>query len=79
MTYGEKHRREWYLPQEEAYPILKRAWDAGINFFDTANVYSFGASETILGTHSHSLSNTKLMSVKLNQRPGSVVYPQETF
>lgn len=50
MTYGDKKWREWVLPQEEAYPFLKRAWDAGINFYDTANMYSIGVSETVLGT-----------------------------
>ena len=49
MTYGSKKWREWILEEEEAKPFVKRALDAGINFFDTADVYSFGASEEVLG------------------------------
>jgi aryl-alcohol dehydrogenase (NADP+) len=49
MTYGDKSWREWILTEEESAPFLKRALDVGINFFDTANVYSFGASERVLG------------------------------
>ncbi len=49
MTYGSKKWREWILEEDEARPFVKRALDAGINFFDTADVYSFGASEEVLG------------------------------
>lgn len=49
MSYGSKKWREWVLEEEEARPFVKRALDAGINFFDTADVYSFGASEEVLG------------------------------
>jgi aryl-alcohol dehydrogenase-like predicted oxidoreductase len=49
MTYGSKKWREWVLEEPEARPFVKRALDAGINFFDTADVYSFGASEEVLG------------------------------
>jgi aryl-alcohol dehydrogenase (NADP+) len=49
MTYGSKKWREWILGEEEAKPFVKRALDAGVNFFDTADVYSFGASEEVLG------------------------------
>ena len=49
MTYGSKKWREWILEEEEARPFVKRALDAGINFFDTADVYSLGASEEVLG------------------------------
>ena len=42
MTYGSKKWREWILEEEEAKPFVKRALDAGINFFDTADVYSLG-------------------------------------
>ncbi len=49
MTYGSKSWRPWILEQDEARPFLKRALDAGINFFDTADVYSLGASEQVLG------------------------------
>jgi aryl-alcohol dehydrogenase (NADP+) len=49
MTYGSKKWREWVLEEEESRPFIKRALDAGINFFDTADVYSVGVSEEILG------------------------------
>jgi aryl-alcohol dehydrogenase-like predicted oxidoreductase len=51
MTYGEPGRgtHEWTLPEAEARPFITRALAAGINFFDTANVYSAGSSEEILG------------------------------
>ena len=49
MTYGSKKWRDWVLEESEARPFVKRALDAGINFFDTADVYSFGASEEVLG------------------------------
>ncbi len=51
MTYGEPKRgnHEWTLPEAESRPFIARALEAGINFFDTANVYSAGSSEEILG------------------------------
>jgi 1-deoxyxylulose-5-phosphate synthase len=49
MTYGSKKWREWILTEEEAKPFVKKALDAGINFFDTADVYSLGESEKITG------------------------------
>jgi aryl-alcohol dehydrogenase-like predicted oxidoreductase len=49
MTYGAKTWREWVLEEEESRPIIQRAVEAGINFFDTADVYSLGESERITG------------------------------
>src|SRR5215471_12527275 len=49
MTYGSKRWREWVLEEEESRPFLRRALELGINFFDTADVYSHGVSEEILG------------------------------
>jgi aryl-alcohol dehydrogenase (NADP+) len=49
MSYGSKSWREWVLEEKEAVPFIQRAWEAGINFFDTADVYSLGESEKILG------------------------------
>jgi aryl-alcohol dehydrogenase (NADP+) len=49
MTYGSKKWREWVLDEKQAKPLVKRALDAGINFFDTADVYSTGESERITG------------------------------
>jgi aryl-alcohol dehydrogenase (NADP+) len=49
MTYGSPQWREWVLPAEEAKPFVRRALELGINFFDTADMYSLGASEEALG------------------------------
>jgi 1-deoxyxylulose-5-phosphate synthase len=46
---GSTLRWEWALKEDEARPFFKRAIELGVNFFDTANVYSFGASEEITG------------------------------
>src|SRR5438477_2634719 len=49
MTYGSRKWREWVLEEEQARPLIRQAIEAGINFFDTADMYSLGASEEILG------------------------------
>lgn len=49
MTYGSKKWREWVLEEEESRPFIKRALELGINFFDTADMYSAGESEAIVG------------------------------
>jgi 1-deoxyxylulose-5-phosphate synthase len=49
MTYGSSKWRDWVLDEEASRPFIKAAIDAGINFFDTADVYSMGASEEVLG------------------------------
>ncbi|WP_416413031.1 aldo/keto reductase [Pantoea sp. App145] len=51
MTFGDPMRgnHAWTLPEESGRPLIKQALDAGINFFDTANSYSDGSSEEIVG------------------------------
>jgi aryl-alcohol dehydrogenase-like predicted oxidoreductase len=51
MTYGipDRGRHPWTLDEEKSRPLIKQAVELGINFFDTANVYSDGTSEEILG------------------------------
>jgi aryl-alcohol dehydrogenase (NADP+) len=51
MSFGDPARgkHEWSLPEPESREIIKQALDAGINFFDTANTYSAGSSEEIVG------------------------------
>jgi 1-deoxyxylulose-5-phosphate synthase len=49
MTYGSKKWREWALEDAESRPFFRRALELGINFFDTADMYSDGASEEITG------------------------------
>ena len=51
MSYGipERGNHAWTLDEEQSRPFIKRALESGINFFDTANVYSDGTSEEIVG------------------------------
>ncbi|MBL6853576.1 MAG: aldo/keto reductase [Alphaproteobacteria bacterium] len=49
MTYGSPNWRDWVLGEEESRPFIRRALESGINFFDTADVYSVGRSEEIVG------------------------------
>jgi len=49
MGFGSSDWREWVLDEDESHEIIDRAIDLGINFFDTANMYSLGESERILG------------------------------
>jgi len=50
MSYGGPNERwQWALDEEQSRPYIKRALELGINFFDTADVYSFGMSETVVG------------------------------
>jgi aryl-alcohol dehydrogenase (NADP+) len=49
MTYGDPEWRDWVLPEGEARPFIKRALELGVNFFDSADMYSRGVSEEILG------------------------------
>ncbi len=69
MSYGSKKWREWILNEDEALPFVQRAWEAGINFFDTADVYSLGESERILGS----------LLRKLNVRREDVVVATKVF
>jgi aryl-alcohol dehydrogenase (NADP+) len=49
MSYGSSAWRPWVLDEEESRPFIRRALDLGINFFDTADMYSRGKSEEVLG------------------------------
>lgn len=49
MTYGTPEWREWVLDEQASRPFIKKALDAGINFFDTADMYSLGESERVVG------------------------------
>ncbi len=49
MTYGTPQWRAWVLDEETSRPFFKRALEAGINFFDTADMYSIGVSEQVTG------------------------------
>jgi 1-deoxyxylulose-5-phosphate synthase len=49
MTYGSSKWRDWVLDEEQSRPFIRQALELGMNFFDTADMYSDGASEEILG------------------------------
>ena len=49
MTYGSPTWRDWVLDEAQSLPFIGRALEQGINFFDTADVYSLGESEVVLG------------------------------
>jgi aryl-alcohol dehydrogenase-like predicted oxidoreductase len=49
MTYGSQQWRPWVLEEKESHALIRRALELGLNFFDTADMYSIGASEQVLG------------------------------
>jgi aryl-alcohol dehydrogenase-like predicted oxidoreductase len=49
MSYGNDSERPWVLDEDAAEPIVKAAVEGGVTFFDTADVYSGGASEVATG------------------------------
>jgi 1-deoxyxylulose-5-phosphate synthase len=77
MTYGEPTRGHpvWSLNEETSRPLIKHALEAGINFFDTANLYSYGSSEEILGRALKDFANRDdvviTTKVRHAMRPGS--------
>jgi aryl-alcohol dehydrogenase-like predicted oxidoreductase len=72
MTYGDPARgnHSWSLPEDQSRPFFERAVEAGINFFDTANVYSDGSSEEITGRALAELTRRDevVIATKLNGR-----------
>ncbi len=72
MSYGVPDRgpHPWSLPEKETRPFIKQALDAGINFFDTANVYSDGTSEEIVGKLLKEMAprETIVLATKVHQR-----------
>jgi len=59
MSYGDTSRRDWHLDADSAEPIVRRAVEAGVTFFDTADMYDDGASETVPGICSASFSQPR--------------------
>ncbi len=57
MTFGAKAWRPWVVEEDEARPIFKKAIESGINFFDTADMYSLGVSEEITGRALRDMAN----------------------
>jgi 1-deoxyxylulose-5-phosphate synthase len=73
MTFGSKQWRDWVLEEDAAKPIFRRAAESGINFFDTANVYSLGVSEQITGRALKELFRTRdeyVVATKVCQKMG---------
>ncbi|MCY7781591.1 MULTISPECIES: aldo/keto reductase [unclassified Bacillus (in: firmicutes)] len=72
MGFGaaEKWVHQWVLDEEKSRPIIKKALELGINFFDTANVYSMGTSEEILGRALKDYANRDeiVLATKVHQR-----------
>ena len=59
MSYGDPTWRTWVLDEAAAQPFFRHALDSGINFFDTANMYSLGLSEEITGRALRSMANMR--------------------
>src|SRR5215217_3746803 len=57
MSYGSSSWRPWVLNEEAARPFFRQALDVGINFFDTADMYSLGVSEEVTGRALRSMAN----------------------
>ncbi len=57
MSYGSSEWRPWVLDEHQARPFFRRALDAGINFFDTSDIYSLGASEEVTGKLLREMAN----------------------
>src|ERR1700722_15024943 len=74
MTYGTPDRgnHSWTMPEEASRPLIKQALELGINFFDTANVYSDGTSEEIVGRALKDFvrSEDVVLATKVNGRGG---------
>jgi aryl-alcohol dehydrogenase-like predicted oxidoreductase len=72
MSFGDPHNwiHQWVLEEDESRPIIKCALDLGINFFDTANVYSLGRSEEILGKALKDYANRDeiVLATKVHQK-----------
>ena len=76
MSYGEPGRgtHPWSLDEESSRPFFAQALDLGINFFDTANVYSLGTSEEYLGRALTSLTSRDRVVIATD-RLGVLAYP----
>ena len=57
MSYGSSDWRPWVLDEHQARPFFKRALESGINFFDTSDIYSLGASEEVTGKLLREMAN----------------------
>ncbi|CAO3663819.1 unnamed protein product [Rhizopus stolonifer] len=83
MSYGSKAWQEWVKHEDESLELIGKAYEAGINFFDTADVYSNGESERILGKaikkfnmpRSRIVVATKVFFIANDDHPSKALYP----
>ncbi len=68
MSYGTSEWRPWVLDEEDAIPFYRRALELGINFFDTADMYSLGMSEEVTGRALRDMANMEeiVLATKVN-------------
>jgi aryl-alcohol dehydrogenase-like predicted oxidoreductase len=68
MSYGTSRWRPWVLDEAEAKPFYRKALDSGINFFDTADMYSLGVSEEVTGRALREMANMEeiVLATKVN-------------
>ncbi len=73
MSFGSRQWRPWILEEDEAMPFFRRAVELGINFFDTADVYSLGVSEEITGRAVREYANRDeaVVATKVRMRMGT--------
>lgn len=88
MSFGDPAWQPWVIQEKEALPLLKAAYDRGLNTWDTANVYSNGVSEEIIGKaiKHYNLPREKLVILSkcygaVGEEPGirAVSYGQKIF
>ena len=86
MSFGHKDWMDWVIEEKEGLELLKGAWDRGLNTWDTANVYSNGVSEEIIGKaiKQFDIPRHKLVLLSkcfgmVGEQPGlrHITYPQE--
>ncbi len=72
MSYGSPSWRSWVLDEEQSRPFIKRALEKGVNFFDTADVYSVGESERVVGEALHDFAKRHevVIATKVNGAMG---------
>lgn len=70
MSFG--NEKDWMVEIDQARRVFQKAWDLGINFFDTANIYSYGRSEEILGELLKEARDEAVVATKVyaTMRPG---------